>query len=348
MRRVLEPLVRTWWKGSGGVWARAATVLALPAELAFGAGAAIRNRVYDRGTLPVRHLSVPVVSVGNLVVGGTGKTPVSSWLATEIHKAGHRPAILSRGYGRDEIELHRRWNPDVPVLTGRDRTRVGMRAIEEGANVLVLDDGFQHRRLARDLDLVLLAAEQPFPGRLLPSGPYRERPSALRRAHAVLVTHRVEAAGGAEAIASRLGASFPELLVGTLRLAASGWKDLEGEGGALPEGSLLAVTSVARPGDFVRLVVETTGTRPALLAFPDHHEFSSSDADTIRRRAAGRAIVTTEKDAVKLVRLAEALPPTHVLTLSVEPGPGSREILEQVLRVASSTVKAHRTTSGNR
>jgi tetraacyldisaccharide 4'-kinase len=336
MRGVVEPVVRRWWAGSGGTVGRVARALAFPAELAFGVGVAVRNGAYDTGAFRAHDLSVPVLSVGNLVVGGTGKTPVASWLAKELESAGRRPAILARGYGRDEVELHRRWTPDVPVHTDRDRVRAGARAIDDGADVLILDDGFQHRRLARDLDLVLIAAEQPFPGRLLPAGPYRETAEALRRAHAVLITRKVRDATGAQALASGLEKAFPELLVGTLHLAPSGWQDLEGGDRCAPEGGLLAVTSVARPDVFERLVADTTGTHPACLAFPDHHEFSSRDVDMIRRRAAGRAIVTTEKDAVKLARFADSLGPAYVLALSVRPGPGGDEILERARRVASS------------
>jgi tetraacyldisaccharide 4'-kinase len=342
---VVEPVVRRWWAGSGGTVGRVATALALPAELAFGVGVAVRNRAYDTGALRAHDLSAPVLSVGNLVVGGTGKTPVASWLAKELVSTGRSPAIIARGYGRDEVELHRRWTPDVPVHAGRDRVRAGARAIDDGADTLILDDGFQHRRLARDLDLVLLAAEQPFPGRLLPAGPYRETAEALRRADAVLITRKVGGATRAHALASSLEKAFPELLVGALHLAPSGWQDLEGRDRSAPAGGLLAVTSVARPEDFERLVADTTGTRPATLAFPDHHEFSSRDVDVIRRRAAGRAIVTTEKDAVKLVRFADSLGPVHVLALSVRPGPGGEEILERIQRVASSGVETRRSGS---
>jgi tetraacyldisaccharide 4'-kinase len=345
VRGLVEPVVRGWWVGSGGFAGRMVRALAFPAELAFRAGSAVRNRAYDKGTFRVHSLPVPVVSVGNLVVGGTGKTPVSSWLAKELVDTGHRPAILARGYGRDEIELHRKWTPNVPVRADRDRVRAGTQAIDDGADVLVLDDGFQHRRLARDLDLVLVAAEQTFPGRLLPAGPYREPPEALRRAHAVLVTHRVGDSARAHALVSRIEEAFPQLLVGTLHLAASGWQDLEGVARSTPEGGLLAVTSVARPDDFERLVADMTGARPVSLAFPDHYEFSSKDVDLIRKRAGERAIVTTEKDAVKLVRFADSLPPVHVLTLLVRPGPGAAEVLERVWKVASFGVGPGRTAS---
>ena len=336
MKARVERFLRESWSGAGGLVGRVARVLATPAEILFRIGVAARNRAYDAGLFRVHHVpAAAVVSVGNLVVGGTGKTPVSAWLARELAGAGRATAIVTRGYGRDEIELHRRWNPSVPVYAGRDRVRAALDAIRGDREVLVLDDGFQHRRLARDLDVVLLAAEQPLPGRLLPAGPYREAPEALRRAQVALVTYRVAPEPEAARMASRLAADFPGLQVGILRLAAAGWADLEGGSVAAPSGSLTAVTSVARPGDFQRLVTDMTGTRPVCLAFPDHHEFSSEDVDHIRRAAGEGTVVTTEKDAVKLKRFVDALPPVRVLALRVEPGPGAAGVLGRILEITS-------------
>lgn len=327
-------LVRRWWAGGGGRAGRLARTLTAPSELLYRLGIALRNGAFDAGWLRAHGTAGPVVSVGNLVVGGTGKTPVSAWLCSELVRAGGRPALVARGYGADELRLHRRWNPDVPVHPHPDRVRAALEAFGRGAGIVVLDDGFQHRRLARDLDLVLLAAEQPFPGRLLPRGPYREPAGALGRADAVLVTRRTAGPRAVEALADELARRFPRLPVGRVRLVPSGWTDLHGRPAEPPSGPLAAVSSVAGPEDFEALVGEVTGTRPRSLAFPDHHDFSPSDVVGIGRSAGEATVVTTEKDAVKLVPFAEHLPRVRVLALRVEPGEGSAEILEAVLALA--------------
>ena len=157
-----------------------------------------RNVLYDRGLFRSYRLPRPVISVGNLTTGGTGKTPVVRWLVRVLRRRGWTPGILHGGYAEDEPALHRAWFPDLPVVADRDRLRGAGRAMEMGADVLVLDDAFQHRRIGRDLDIVLVAAEAwGRTARLLPRGPYREPPSALRRADLVVVTRRTATAARA-------------------------------------------------------------------------------------------------------------------------------------------------------
>ncbi len=157
------------------MWARdglGALVLS-PLSWVFGAATGLRNVLFDHGVLDSQAVGVPVVSVGNLSVGGTGKTPVSAWVAAELQAAGARPAIVMRGYGDDERYVHARINPAVPVVTNPDRVAGAREAVAAGATMIVLDDAFQHRRVQRDLDLVLVAAEQGGAGRLLRAGPLR-------------------------------------------------------------------------------------------------------------------------------------------------------------------------------
>ena len=198
MSHGFEARVRAWWRGEGGLWGGLASVLAAGPALLFGAVVRVRNALYDRGWLPARRAPLPVVSVGNLTVGGTGKTPVAAWIVRRLSERGHRPALVSRGYGRDELALHGRWNPAVPVVASPDRAGAAREAARRGADVAVLDDGFQHRRLARDADVVLLAAEERFPGRMLPAGPYREPSRALRRADLIVVTRKAAPESAAE------------------------------------------------------------------------------------------------------------------------------------------------------
>jgi tetraacyldisaccharide 4'-kinase len=309
-----------------------------PLELLFRSGTLLREEIYDRGLARTHHLPVPVVSVGNLVVGGTGKTPVSAWIADLLSRAGHHPALVARGYGDDELALHRRWNPDIPVHAHPDRIRAGLEALEAGAHALVLDDGFQHRRLGRDLDLVLLAAEHPFPERLLPRGPYREPVRALGRADAVFVTHRTAPPARIQALRTELVRRFPGLPVTTVGLSPKGWADLGGRPADPPAGPVLTVTSVAGPDEVARLAGEVgaeDGREVELLAFPDHHAFEPRDIEVIRARARGRTLVITEKDAVKLEEWRESLPTVRVLVLGVEPEPEAEALVETFAREAA-------------
>ena len=188
----------------------AMALLGVPALL-YGAAVRLRRRGYTALGL-ARRAAVPVISVGNLTVGGTGKTTIVSWLVRELQDRGWHPAVVSRGYlgraGRGPLYVSRGQGPlvasdvsgDEPfllasrlpgavVVAGSDRVLGSRAAIEAGADVVILDDGFQHMRLARDVDLVLLDAHNPFGNyRLLPAGTLREPVSELRRAHAVIIT----------------------------------------------------------------------------------------------------------------------------------------------------------------
>jgi tetraacyldisaccharide 4'-kinase len=275
-----------------------------------------RNRSYDaRGGERIE--GVRVVSLGNLTVGGTGKTPLSAWVARLVASKGARAALVTRGYGRDELLLHRRWNPGVPVVADPDRIAAARRARDAGADTLVLDDGFQHRRLGRDVDLVLLAAEDPLDGRLLPRGPFREPASALSRAHGVIITRRTASPGQAKRLAAEVRTRQPEATVGIVALLPGGWTTLAGAPAEAPDGAVLAVTGVARPEAFVSQVESATGTPTELLAFPDHHAFTENEARGFRAKAHGRTLVVTEKDAVKLVDFESLLGPARVMVQDI-------------------------------
>jgi tetraacyldisaccharide 4'-kinase len=298
-------------------------------EAAFRGLVRLRGVAYDAGLFEVARVAVPVVSVGNISVGGAGKTPVARWLVGELRRRGHLPAILHGGYAMDEPDLHRLWHPDLPVLVGRDRVASARRALAAGASVLVLDDGFQHRRLARDLDLVLVAAEG-WAGRrrLLPRGPWRESTRALARAQAIVVTRKVAPAEEARALLEEFHDLAPGAAVVQLHLRPSGWRrhgqdgevrgGVRGACGAAPEttaggpagapaGEVLAVTAIARPELFVANARAAGAQVGGALCFRDHHGFTARDLDRIRREAAGRRLVTTAKDLVKLAPLAPDL-----------------------------------------
>lgn len=334
--------MRRWWAGELGGTGRILSLLTWPAEIVFGLGVSLRNRLYDRGLRRAETGPIPVVSVGNLLVGGAGKTPVAGWLVTRLLARGRRPALVTRGYGEDEVALHRRWNPGAPVIVEERRIRGVERAAAQGADVAVLDDGFQHRALERDLDIVLLPAEGPLRGRLLPRGPFRERLSALRRADAVVVTRRSASEEVAEELAAEARLLAPRAVVARVALEAGEWTDLTGESVDAPveASEVLAVCSIARPEPFRLQVRDRLGTRVDLLPFPDHHDYDAVDARRIAERARGRPVVTTEKDAVKLAPFRAELRNVRVLPLYVRPE-AARELERALDRLGSGGVRDH-------
>jgi tetraacyldisaccharide 4'-kinase len=310
----LQPLVQRWWRGELRAAGRVLDVLLAPAELLYRLAVRGRAAGYDAGVLRVRRAAVPVISVGNVAVGGTGKTPVARWLADQLRRAGRRPALLHGGYGADEPALHRRWAPATPVLSGRDRVATAAAAVAGGADVLVLDDAFQHRRLHRDLDIVLVAAEQAGRSeRLLPRGPWREPALALRRADLIVVTRKTAPAQAARQLAGELGARAA-CPVAVVHLRASGWQRA-GTASPPPAGAALAVAAIAEPALFADSARLAGATVADVLVFPDHHRYTAADAARIRAAAGDRPVVTTEKDWIKLDRL---LNPDHVWVLVQE------------------------------
>lgn len=297
--------VPRWWRGGSGPGGAALGLLLAPAEAVYGAVVSARNSAYDSGWLPAERASIPVVSVGNIGVGGAGKTPVAAWLAGRLAAAGRRPAIVLRGYGADEIAVHRELNPDVPVVAAVRRAAGVQSAADKGCDIAVLDDAFQHRSVMRDADVVLVAAESwSATRRLLPRGPWREPVGALRRADLVIVTRKSLSAPDASRVADALRREVPGIPVAVCHLRPTGLLAAGGEAVGLSwlaRRRVLAVTSLADPDTFVRQLA-AAGAEPELLAFPDHHEFDQADLARIRTAAAGRPVVCTRKEAVKLSR----------------------------------------------
>ncbi len=311
MTGVIEGFARRWWRGDLGATGKALSLIAAPASWLWAGASRALMRAAARGSTRVEGLRV--ISVGNLAVGGTGKTPLAAWIASTLHAAGVPTCVLVNEAGADEALLHRRWNPEVPTLVDKHRVASAIVARDAGARAAVVDDGFQHVRLSRDLDLVLLSADDPYPGATLPRGPYRESPDALGRAHAVLVTRRLASADRARDLAERVDALRPGLVWGGVHLAAGAWAQLGGGAGEPPEGPLLAVCGVARSDAFQAAVQRRTGSDVDLEAFPDHHGYTERDARRLFQRAGGRPLACTEKDAVKLAPWAPLLGDVFVL-----------------------------------
>jgi tetraacyldisaccharide 4'-kinase len=308
----LRNWVPRWWRGEAGAGGELFSLLLTPAEAAFRGGVLVRNGLYGREILGVEKADIPVISVGNISVGGTGKTPVTAWLVARLRSWGRRPAVVTRGYGADEVALHRELNPSVPVLVAPRRASGVAEAARGGSDCAVLDDGFQHRALFRDLDLVLIAAERwQAPHRLLPRGPWREPPTALRRADYVLVIRKSATLEAAAALARQLVESGLTVEAGVAHIAAAHLLHVIPSEGvvaapltALDGRSVLVATSIADPTPLVT-ELERLGAEVELLAYPDHYAFTPDDVDHITRRAGERPVVMTRKDSVKLVEVGQ-------------------------------------------
>ena len=292
-----------------------------PPELLFRLGVSARGAWYRR--IPEPATPIPVISVGNLTAGGTGKTPVVRWLGDRLRGAGVRAAIVTRGYGSDELALYRRWFGPGAVFPGRDRAGSVRAAADLGFAVALLDDGFQHRRLGRALDIVLVAVEDPVQARLMPRGPYREPPSAAARATHILLTRRGPSAGRRRAWRKRMTRLAPGVALMDIDLVMGGWRNLRAEPASPPEVDVLALCSVARPRSFLQgLARLLPGAAIELVARADHYRYTRRDVSALLDRLGNRTLVCTEKDAVKLSAFPELEPHCAVVGFSVEGEPG--------------------------
>jgi tetraacyldisaccharide 4'-kinase len=316
MRGLASAVERAWRPRTAGEHALRAALL--PASAAYGAVVRVRNALYDAGWLGSERVPARVLSVGNLTVGGTGKTPAALWLAGALMRRGRRVAIVARGYGKrrpgvvvvgtggvplvspadggDEAVMLARRFPG-PVLTAERRVEAARDACARfGVDTIVLDDGFQHRRLARDADLVLLA-EDPAARHLLPAGTGREPPVALRRARAVLVVGDGEPAWPAipPALARFRGRLRPDRLV---HVTGDAWSEEPLD--VLAGGRVVAVAGVARPERFVATLERCGAQVVERILRPDHHVYDDADVAAIAKAARLARPVTTEKDLVKL------------------------------------------------
>ena len=340
----LADLAESVWYGDG-VPSRVARAALWPASALYGAALAQINMMAVMGR-PAPG-PIPALSIGNLSVGGTGKTPVSAWFAQRLRATGASPAIVLRGYGEDETLVHRLLNPDVPVFAGADRVAQVQLAARAGADVAILDDAFQHRRAHRVADIVLISADR-WSGevRLLPAGPYREPLRALRRATMVIVTvkatpdDRVRAA--MHAIRDVSSSAVVTVDITPASFVAVGVRHVEEPLDAWRDRRVLAVSGIGDPRSF-QTQLERLGLRSRPLAFADHQKF---DEQAVRRIVGAarntEAVVCTLKDAVKLEPLwPSSAVPLWYLSQSVVPRDGT-EALDDVVRLV---LAARRTTS---
>jgi tetraacyldisaccharide 4'-kinase len=299
----------------------------------YGLGIAARLALYRRDWLPVRRLPYPVISVGNLTVGGSGKTPHTALIAGYFQKKGVRVVVLSRGYGGEKsregavIATDREivgtveeggeepyWLaghlPGVPVIVGRDRYRSGLLARRRfQAQLAVLDDAYQHLALARDLNILLLPSRQPFgEGGLLPGGTLREPEEEIRRADLIVITQtEMIPEEGRLPLRARIQARHPRApIFFSSQEAQSLWRFPQGEPQDLSwirRQRVLAFCGLGRPESFAHSLRAAGAEVVRLVSFRDHYVYRERDLlglAALAREARAAAVVTTEKDALKL------------------------------------------------
>jgi len=318
----------------------AAGIILAPMGALYSAVTRARLALYRRGALTVHRINSPVVSVGNITTGGTGKTPLVEWVARAAAREGRRPCVLTRGYGREDagkrvlvsdgerVFADAREGGDEPrllaeslsgiaaVLIDADRVSAAHWAEEHlKSDLFILDDGFQHLRLARDLDIVAVDATNPWGGgRLLPAGRLREPLDGLKRADLIILT-RTEQAADTDSLrkqAARLSGDRPVILSRTLTKAVRPLDEAMTTGNALdiPQ-PVAAFCAVGNPAAFFAHLRREGLVLNHTRAFPDHFVYKQEDVDTLAAEAKGLgacALVTTAKDAVKLRSLGFDLP----------------------------------------
>jgi tetraacyldisaccharide 4'-kinase len=334
--------------------------LLIPLSWLYTASVQLRNILYTRGVFKARRLPCRVISVGNIVVGGTGKTPAVIVIAEHLQREGMRVAILLRGYKRrvcekvtivsdgekvcaspiesgDEADMMAKHLSGVPIIVGKCRYLTGQVALERfKVDVLLLDDGFQHRQLARDVDILTIPATHPFgsPKKLLPAGTLREPPTALRCADLILLTHAdtPNISAHAKKVVKGLAPNAPVLEsihqpIHLYPLAISRQPSAISMNPSLPTETeirdpkaiptdikalkgkrVLAVCGIGNPDAFAATLMRCSVASVELLAFPDHHVYTEADKqrmDTAFQAAAADLIVTTQKDEQKLARFVD-------------------------------------------
>ena len=354
--------IRDVWERKGVV-GQCLWLLFLPLSFLYMIGAQFRNGMFALGCAKTVRLPKPVLSVGNLTVGGTGKTPSCLWLAQVLENRGIRSGILSRGYGRRNagaivvepsdqsgVAGSAASSGDEPLMmaalykqtvaVAADRAKAALALLKEKeVDVFILDDGFQHRRVRRDIDILLLGADAS--GCVLPAGPFREPRRNYRRADLLLIT------GGNDKWSSVLGDSrsdktFAASLspVSLLSFSANGPKEFPLT--LLYRSKIVTVTGIADPRPFYRLVYDWEGEIVETLEFPDHHTYTARDWQEINRVSRRvDLIITTEKDIVKLAHFPFAKDKLLALrvAMSVENGDALIDtIVEKLSRVRSSAV----------
>ena len=346
----------TW---AGRLWtsrspsARAARYALRPASAVFRTVVAARNLLYDRRVLRSHRAAIPVVSVGNLAVGGAGKTPFAAWLARQLADGGGRPGIVLRGYGGDEQLVHKALNADVPVFVGADRVAMIAEAVTAGCDLAVLDDAHQHRRAARDENIVLISADS-WTGEVqaLPAGPWREPLSGLHRATLIVITVKAASREAVARVRAAVRTAAPTCPVAVVHLVAAELRVLRGDlvhpVSELRGRKVFAFAAVADPSAFYAQLAEL-GAVVTFRAFPDHHRFDANDVAALCAAASGRdVIVCTLKDAVKVASLWPAdprVPPAWYVSQAVTVEDGAPHVAALIQRLLAARAPRNRVSA---
>jgi tetraacyldisaccharide 4'-kinase len=317
---------------------RAATFALTPLSLAYSLGVRLRNRLYRDGRLKIHDVGVPVISVGNLTTGGTGKTPLVKWLATQMSLSGQRVCILTRGYGRkssgrivvsdyatvlanvheagdEPFLLARELQGRAAVICDANRVAAAEWAVAHlSSKCFILDDAFQHQRIKRDFNILTIDATNPWGnGRLLPSGILREPISQLTRADCILIT-RADDPETTERVRAEIREHVNNRPVFTSRIKVVQPRSLTDGPSAnfsADESRVAAFCGIGNPDSFFSLLRQNKYDVAYTRAFRDHHEYTQSDVNRFVTEANSRGakfILTTAKDAVKLNDLKFDLP----------------------------------------
>ncbi|PKN60222.1 MAG: tetraacyldisaccharide 4'-kinase [Deltaproteobacteria bacterium HGW-Deltaproteobacteria-11] len=372
MSKTVTETVRRLWYGQRHTTREKMLLLPLvPLSLLYRFVVFLRRLLFDRGFFKQHKTAVAVISVGNLTVGGTGKTPMVIMLAKHLQAKGYRPAVLSRGYGSkatspvnivsdgekilmdgaeagDEPVLIAISAKGVPVLTGAERIVTAATAVERlSADVLILDDGFQHRQIARNIDIVLLDSANPFGnGFLFPAGPLREPLNALKRADMIVVTDSFDDAG-------QMPRSIPGIPPGMPLFRATRRPRGLRRGGTdqpvpldhLQGARICAFSGIGAPDSFRQTLTRLGADVVRFLSFPDHHCYDMEDLARIQKesaRAETSVIVTTEKDGVHLEAFPFFLEKVLLLGIAMEIVSGAEVFEQSILKELKSCVSSAR------
>ncbi|HHL34320.1 MAG TPA: tetraacyldisaccharide 4'-kinase [Desulfobulbaceae bacterium] len=352
-------------------------MLGRPFSPVYGALMRMREGCYRHGLFTSERLPVPVISVGNLTLGGTGKTPMVQYMARLLLEHGYKPAVISRGYGGstkeavnvvsdgrdvllpadlvgDEPRLLAETLPGVMVLTGVVRRLPARYAVDMGADVLLLDDGFQHMAVARDLDLVLFSADHlAGNSRIFPGGDLREPVAALGRSSCFVLTNVTDDnKQRADRFGSLLRQRFPKkaIFMSSVRVTQYVQRDNADRFTLFKEKPVacdraLALCGIARPESFKKTLADCNIDVCDFLAMPDHHRYKEADIARIRfkiKKQGARGVVTTEKDMVKLGGVELGVP-VYGLRLRVEV---EKELTAMVLTTVSGYLQKKNGSTG--
>lgn len=356
---VTHNVIQSIWQQQN-TWAGIGRAVLTPLSLLFSLVVSGRNWLYDHRFLPVTQVPLDVISIGNLTVGGTGKTPLVLWLALALQQRGYKVGILSRGYkgtaagptlvgtngtplvtpvevGDEAVMLAQRFAG--VVIAGRDRIASAMLAHKQCAlDVIILDDGFQHRRLHRDVEILLLSEQSTLNLSLLPAGPFREPLTSIDRAHAIVLSKRTE--DQEQALASLLSRNtqhatrqppvFHADLVPTaiIQVVQGAWRELPLS--TLAGKQLLVFTGIANPSPFYQTVQQLGAELAQVVEFPDHHSYTHTQwQKLVHDSRAYDGLLTTEKDLVKLEQFSPAS--DRLLALRVQLQLDSAEMFMQTI-----------------